>query len=336
MPNSSPTPAATEYPLRVGAIDIGSNGIRLRAALFTAAGHFELLEEGRAPVRLGAEAFDTGRFSAELLDDAVAAIAEHRAALDRLGVRRYRCVATSAVRESENGAELVERVAAQAGLTLEIIDGTEEARLVWIATRLTVALGTGRWLLVDLGGGSVEVSLVSDEEVFWSVTHPMGAVRLMQEISGASNPAKKLRKVLDAYARDLGLDERLAGGEVSGMIATGGNVDEIATLSGAPADEAGVIRPSVRQLKKTRERLSGIPLKRRISKLGLRPDRADVIVPAAAVYIHLAKLAGVRSVVVPRVGVKEGVLLDLAQNPSSGHPLEGPLRRVARRSDPPG
>lgn len=325
MPNSSPAPAATEYPQRVGAIDIGSNGIRLRAALFTAAGQFELLEEGRAPVRLGAEAFDTGRFSTELLDDAVAAIAEHRAALGRLGVRRYRCVATSAVRESENGSELVERVAAETGIALEVIDGAEEARLVWVATRLAVDLGTGSWLLVDLGGGSVEISLVSREEVFWSVTHPMGAVRLLQEMSGAAKPAKKLRKLLDAYARDLGLDERLAGAPVSGMIATGGNIDELAILSGAPADAAGVVRPSLRQLKKTRERLSGIPLRRRISKLGLRPDRADVIVPAAAVYIYLAKLAGVRSVVVPRVGVKEGVLLDLATNPDAGRLLGNPL-----------
>ena len=315
------------YPVRVGAIDVGSNGIRVRAVEFSDPSRFELLEEGRAAVRLGADAFDSGRFGKATLDAAVAAVAEHRAALERLEVERYRCVATSAVRESENGAEFARRLDQEADVALDVIDGVEEARLVWVAVRDRVDLDGGKWLLVDLGGGSVEVSLVDEERVHWSVTHPMGAVRLLQELEGAEHPKKKLRKLLNQYVKDLDLPRRVSELRLEGMIASGGNIDELATLATPELDDRGVARPTLKQLREAREKLDRMSVKQRIEKLALRPDRADVIVPAASVYLKLAAIAEVEELVVPHVGVKEGILLDLAQNPASGQPLRAVERQ---------
>ncbi|HEX8905841.1 MAG TPA: hypothetical protein VF771_13405, partial [Longimicrobiaceae bacterium] len=170
-------PDAAKFPLRVAAVDVGSNAIRFLAAEFTALGTYEVLEEERVPVRLGHDVFLTGRLTPEAMDAAVQAIAGFRARMEALGIENYRAVATSATRESRNGTDLVARIRREAGIELEVITGQEEARLVYLAVANRVGFGDDKWITVDVGGGSVEVSLVDASGILWSESHVMGSVR---------------------------------------------------------------------------------------------------------------------------------------------------------------
>ena len=150
-------PIPSPFPLRIGAIDVGSNAIRLLAVEFTDPENWLELDSQRLPIRLGHSAFLTGRLDDRLMAAAIDAMATFRTKFDTLGISRYRAVATSAVRESENGGELVRRIRDESGIRLETITGSEEIRLVWLAARRRVKLDDRRWLLADLGGGSLEL-----------------------------------------------------------------------------------------------------------------------------------------------------------------------------------
>lgn len=306
-------PTDREFPLRVAAVDIGSNAIRFSVAEFLDPGSRVELEYQRVPVRLGHSAFITGRLTAGNMDVAVEALSSFRRTLDTLGVRDLRVVATSAVRESRNGGELAERIRQESGLRLETITGSEEARLVWLAVRDRFPL-EGRWMLVDLGGGSLEVSVVRQSGIEWSESHTTGTVRLLEHLGGTeSGTEKRLGRLLAEYTRTLRLpaldDEGLAG-----LIATGGNIEALAKLAEAPRDDRGVSRLPVLALKAVNRRLSDMTYRQRIDELGLREDRADVIIPAGHIYERVAELAGASEIVVPHVGVKDGVLLDLVED----------------------
>src|SRR5215218_6623116 len=127
---SAPAPG---FPLRVAAVDVGSNAIRFLAAEFSALGEYDVVEETRMPVRLGHDVFLSGKLTPEAMDAAVDAIKGFRGRMEALGIEHYRAVATSATRESRNGAEMVARVRREAGIELEVITGAEEARLVNVA-----------------------------------------------------------------------------------------------------------------------------------------------------------------------------------------------------------
>ena len=178
-PKKSPKSLPT-LPLRVAAVDVGSNAMRFIAAEFRGATEYETLAEQRMPVRLGHDVFLTGKLPREAMDAAVEAMKGFRRQMETLGIDHYRAVATSAMRESRNGGELVQRIRDEVGLELEVITGSEEARLVYEAIRATVPFGDHKWILVDLGGGSVEVSLVDAGGILWSESHVMGSVRLLE------------------------------------------------------------------------------------------------------------------------------------------------------------
>ncbi|MEJ2502302.1 MAG: Ppx/GppA phosphatase family protein [Gemmatimonadota bacterium] len=311
LERTDPTGADREFPLRVAAVDIGSNAIRFTAAEFLDPSHAVSLEYHRVPIRLGHSAFLTGRLTPENVDATVEAMASFRRHLDTLGVGEYRAVATSAVRESRNGGEMVDRVRQESGIRIETITGSEEARLVWLAVRDRVAL-EGRWLLVDLGGGSLEVSVVSAEGIEWSESHTMGTVRMLEDLGSGDPSPKELSRMLEEYAGTLRLP-RLGRDGLRGLIATGGNIEALAELAGADPDDSGVSRLPVEDLESTNARLAALSAEQRVADLGLREDRADVIVPAGHIYHRVAELAGASEIVVPHVGVKEGVLLDLVE-----------------------
>jgi exopolyphosphatase / guanosine-5'-triphosphate,3'-diphosphate pyrophosphatase len=307
-------PPAASFPVRVAAIDIDSNAMRLVAAEFAGPADFQVIAEHRVAVRLGHDVFLTGRLAPEAIDAGVAALAAMRTRLDEVGVRYYRAVATSATREASNGERFVERARDEAGIELETITGSEEARLVHVAVRSRIPMAGGRWLLVDLGGGSVEVSLVDEHGIHWSESHTMGSVRLLEELTVAGDEPGRFRQLLEEYTARLKIPEPVGEGRVLGLIATGGNIESLARLSGAPPRPDGVAVLQTAVLRTLIEQLSRLSFRQRVTELGLREDRADVILPAALVYERVAVLAGAGSILVPFVGVKEGVLLDVVDD----------------------
>ena len=307
--------------MKVAAVDIGSNALRMAAAEFTGAGrHRRKLGYERVPVRLGHSAFLTGRLTEENMDVAAGALARFRRQLEKLGLPRVRVVATSAVRESENGPALVARVLEESGLRIETISGDEEARLVWVAVRDRLPF-QGRRVLADLGGGSLEVSLATETGIEWSESHPIGTVRLLEDPHtswGSDGSASRRVRELTSRVRVPVLEP----GGPAGLIATGGNIEALAKLAEAPRDGNGVARLPVEELDALNRRLAKLSYHQRMEQLGLRADRADVIIPAGLVYQRVAELAGAAEVVVPGVGVIDGVLRDLAvrtgEEPGSG------------------
>ena len=284
--------AATGFPVRVAAVDVGSNAIRFVAAEFDDATHWRELAYERFPVRLGHGAFLSGQLTETAVERALEAFVTVRGYLDDLGIENVRAVATSAVRESRNGPDFVRRVRELSGITLGLISGGEEARLVWHAVRNRVDFGTSKWMLVDLGGGSVEVSLADDNGILWSESHTMGSVRLLEELAEASDAPGHFSSLLAEYAATLRIPAAARHWMPVEVIATGGNIETLAQLAGPRLQEDGVPILTRTELRKVIRQLSRLSYAQRVSQLGLREDRADVILPAAIVYDRVAELAG--------------------------------------------
>jgi exopolyphosphatase/guanosine-5'-triphosphate,3'-diphosphate pyrophosphatase len=283
--------------------------MRFLAVEFASEHDWRVLHQVRVPVRLGHDVFITGAISVPTISRTVAAFEAFAEQLRALGIGRYRAVATSALRESSNGADVIAEVLDRTGIAIELIDGAEEARLAFYAIRARVRLAEDPWLLADLGGGSLELSLVNAASISETVSLPLGAVRILEAV-GADASLADFRQKIAENEEQLIASEPLRAHTV-GMIATGGSADAIARLLAAPIDERGVATMPRSALRQAATEVAATPVAERMRKFELQPDRADVILPAMLLYERVAELAGADHIVVPGVGVKEGVLIDL-------------------------
>ena len=302
-------------PITVAAADIGSNAIRFLVVQFTHDQRAVVLHQSREALRLGHDVFLTGSISPASEDRTVAAMSAFGQLLRTHAVNGHRVVATSALRESSNGSEVIDAVRARTGIHIELIDGLEEARLAFVAIRSRLQLGEDPWVLADLGGGSLELSRVSQNGITDTISLPIGAVRLIETVGAEA-------AIADYEQRLVSFESALAGAAalrqpLMGMIATGGSADALARVTGVGVDKQGVYRLPLRAVRDAAERLAATPVAERGRKFGLQADRADVILPAALVYQRVAELAGADHIVVPNVGVKEGIVLDLLANSGS-------------------
>lgn len=298
---------------RIAAIDAGSNAIRFIAADFQAPSTCEVVHRIRKPIRLGHRVFTMGGLDDATMTRAVGAFRLFRRQIDRLGVKRFRAVATSATREATNRDRFLERILAESDIDLEPISGREEARLVHLAVRSRVDLSRGRWILVDLGGGSVEVSLVDDSGILWSESYRIGTVRLLETLDAADGCHDSVEAWVRRQLGALTIPPPDAYPGPTAFAATGGNIEAIARLALSYTDPRKLALVPANRLDAVIHLLSAMTVRQRMDELRLRPDRADVILPAALVYRHFARLARTEHIVVPSVGVKEGVLLDVAE-----------------------
>ncbi len=279
---------------------------------FSGPASYEVVVRRRVSVRLGHRVFTEGELDDETLAQGAAAFRGFRAEMDALGVERYRAVATSATREAANRDRFLNRIRAESDIELEPITGDEEARLVHLAVGRRIDLSRGCWMLVDLGGGSVEVSLVDHERILWSQSHRVGTVRLLETLEAAEGCHDTLRQWVARQLEPLVVPHPGNRRVPVALAATGGNVESIAQLALAYVDPLKIAVLSLRRLEAVIQMLSSMSVAERIRDLRLRPDRADVILPAALVYRYFAKLAQADRIVVPAVGLKEGVLLEVA------------------------
>ncbi len=307
------------FPVKVAAIDAGSNAIRFTIASFTNAREYEVLVDERAPVRLGHGVFVSGKISKLAFDAALAAFVSFRRTMDEHGVQHYSAVATSAVRESSNGDEFIEKIRDLARIELQIITGSDEARLVYIAAAHKIAFDKKQWLIAELGGGSVEVSLVDGSGILATECHSIGAVRLLEELAGSDEDPGRFRRLLKQYISMLKVPAILDRSKLAGFVATGGNIESLAKLTGAVPDSNGVCVVPVKTIRSITESIYGKSFRERVEDLGLREDRADVILPAAAVYLRIAELIKSDEIIVPFVGVREGAMFDLVDNISKSN-----------------
>src|SRR6266850_3687861 len=175
-----PASKTRAFSIRCAGMDVGSNAIRLAIAEFQSTTRYRILERVRVPVRLGESVFHINRIAPETMEAALDAFRSFRRRMEGHGVVVHRAVATSATREAKNRAAFADRVHSETGIDLELIPGTEEARLVALGVRAKLSLARGLSLIVDVGGGSSEIALVSRGEILVVESHDVGGVRLLE------------------------------------------------------------------------------------------------------------------------------------------------------------
>lgn len=299
----------------IAAIDIGSNAMRLLVGRVDYDGVFEKLENLRLPVRLGRDAFSNEKMiREETAQLAVAAFTRFRKTADDHKVAKIRAVATSAMREAKNGDLLCDRIASATGIEIEIISGEEEARLIHLAVSNAILLKDKYVMSIDIGGGSVEVTLSQGANILVAESYNMGTVRLLQKLSDQPNmPFERLaREYVEAAKRRI--DREIGDKKIELCVGTGGNIEEMGALRKKlfKRDSDEVI--TLGELAELIETLSGLTVEERMRKLKLKPDRADVILPACIVLQMIAREARVGEIQIPNVGLKDGILLDMAQS----------------------
>jgi exopolyphosphatase/guanosine-5'-triphosphate,3'-diphosphate pyrophosphatase len=184
----------------LAAIDIGSNGVRMQVVRLVDTTRFELVEYQRAPVRLGEDTFSQGYISEQNIQAAIQALQRFRDVIEHLGVPRMRAVASSAVREAENRDIFVDRIAQQTGIQVEVISGEEEARLVHLAVTKVIDLHGKYAMLIEIGGGSVEVVLSEGETILSSESYRLGTVRLLQKFGCVIEDLLSFSRLVREYA----------------------------------------------------------------------------------------------------------------------------------------
>ena len=302
---------------KIAAIDAGSNALRLIVANLDDNWQVEPVENIRIPVRLGEDVFTSSILQETTLQQAVEAFNQFHRIINDFGVSKLRAVATSAVREAQNREILVDRIARNSGIELEVIRGEEEARLVHIAVTNALDLGDKRAMLVDIGGGSVEITITKGGNILSTSSYNLGTVRLLQRLNEEDYSLYPrtfgllLREYTDAARRRI--EQEIGSEKVDICVGTGGNVEEIGELRQKLFMRDSDRLVTVTELYDLVDQLERMSLKERIEKLGLRPDRADVILPASIVLKMITNIAGVDEVLIPNVGLKNGLLLDMAQ-----------------------
>jgi exopolyphosphatase / guanosine-5'-triphosphate,3'-diphosphate pyrophosphatase len=328
--------ALVSTPLVIGALDAGSNAIRAAVARATSATEVRESATARWTVRLGHNVFTRGRLDARTLQSAVETFRQFRRMLDRHDVAEYCAVATSAAREAANRDVLISRIRREAGIVLDVIDSAEEARLVREAV---FAVAAGRFsprVILDLGGGSLEINFLRGRKLTRSIALPLGTVRLMEmfSLTGPFTPeahARLRRHVLRVLHSQSHKGLPLGRGAA---VACGGNAETLARLLAAPR-VAGFNTIPLRRLGDRLQEILRFTIEQRMEIFAVRRDRAEVMGVAAVVLAAVGEWLGVRQLIVPGVGVRDGILHDLAAahfGPATAHDERAEaLRLQARR-----
>src|SRR5271166_5060517 len=285
--------------MRLGAIDVGSNSVHMIVADVSREGHLEVVDRVKEMVRLGRRSFTTGRLTTEAMDLAVRALVNFKRLLRVRRVDRLRAVATSAVREARNRAEFIRRIKRETGLTVEVISGLDEARLIFQAARHALGLDGGPHLLVDVGGGSVELVLVRDGRPLWMRSVKLGAARRA------------------GVVRAIGTS-----GTINTLVAMARSSrgEELGRLHGASAS-AGEISDLTRDLVEANAAL-------RVDLPGMDAKRADLMPAAATLVNFILKKSGAPELAACTWALREGVLLGLAHKIDSRSAADARRRSV--------
>ncbi len=282
--------------MKLAAIDIGSNAIRMQVSnVFEYQGKlvFKKLEYIRFPLRLGRDVFTGGRIGEENKNKFIRLMEAFQLLIDLYEVDGAMACATSAMRESENGEDITRLVKEKHGLDILIIDGDREAEL--INTAINNYLDDSPHVHIDVGGGSTELNMYIGGEKTASHSFKMGSVRQLNEVASLN-----VWRDIEGWIKQHMQKKQ---GRIT-AIGTGGNINKIFELSGKKPGKP----LSLNKIISIVDYLKLLSLDEKLYMLQLNPDRADVIVPAAEIYIHVMKACKASSIIVPDVGLKDGIM----------------------------
>lgn len=295
--------------LRFSAIDIGSNAMRL---LFTrvienANQNPFFIKESliRMPLRLGHDAFTVGEISKTNSVKFLNTLLGFKNLIEAYGPLSYRACATAAMRNAKNGLELVSRVKETSGIELDIISGQEEASMI-LSRNINQYLKTKKeYIHIDVGGGSTELTIISDGKKQNSKSFSIGSVRLLED---------RVEKLDWELMREWIIKNTKSLGPFK-AIGSGGNINKIASMLGRYKGES-VDYIDIKHLMK---KIDAKNIEDRITVLGLRPDRADVIIHASKIYLNCMEWAGAKKIIVPQSGLADGIVGQLYDNYKSSN-----------------
>ncbi len=297
----------------LAAIDIGSNAIRMVIAEHSLQG-LRLLKKYRLPIRLGADVFASGQISPKNIKASARTFKKFKDICNKMKIQQIRAVGTSALREAKNQKAFIELVRRKSNIQIEVIDGVEEARIIHQAVRREVNLDGHHSLLIDIGGGSLELTY-SDKGMMTSTqSFPFGTVRTLEMMKKKKLLEKDLQLVIGDYLQPLThfIQSNGPGHPLDFAVGTGGNLEALGKLKPL------LLKSSIRtflsrsELEEIIFKLQSLSLKERIEKLKMRPDRADVILPAALVVLTVMRQAQLEKLLIPHVGLKDGLIWSLA------------------------
>ncbi|MBF0187880.1 MAG: exopolyphosphatase [Magnetococcales bacterium] len=283
--------------MRLAAIDVGSNASKLLISNVYEVGEWmpviRRVEDYRVPLRLGEDAFIHGRISEERTQDLIKTMSAFNNLMSVCQVENYMACATSAMRSANNGPQLVERIRRETGINMQIFDGAQEAEIISL-NRMTQQVQAGAYLYVDVGGGSVELTLHADGKMVAAGSFNVGLVRIKENLA-----TQKEWDTMKRWVRNNTVGYRPLTG-----IGSGGNINKLFELTRKRNDKP----LSLEKLKELHDALDFLSYEERMLRLGLRPDRADVIVPACKVFISVMQWAGIDKLYVPNIGLADGII----------------------------
>jgi len=286
-----------ESQLKFAAIDIGSNAVRLLLSGVFEEAHsasFRKMSLIRMPIRLGDDAFTQKCISDSKVSQLVKSMIGFKHLIEAFQPLDYMACATSAMREAENGPEICNRILAEADIKVDIIDGVREAQFIFENKSADLFGGNDAYLYVDIGGGSTDITLFSRGRIITTGSFNIGTIRLLEGLVSKAY-WKKMRQWLKNYTAPF---------SSMAAIGSGGNINKVFRLAncknGKPLSD--------NKMMKVRRFLKHFTVEQRIKELALRPDRADVIIPALDIYLKIMKWANIRKIYVPQVGLADGIV----------------------------
>ena len=307
--------------MRIAAIDIGTNSIHMVIADAVSLGAFEVVDREREVVQIGRGSFASGRLKRDAIQRSVDALTRFVQLARRLQSDRILCTATAAVREAHNGGEFLQAARASAGVTPRVIPSDEEGRLIYLAVKSALQLGSGPSLIVDIGGGSMQLVVGDHDQLRFTTSAPLGALRLAELLIESDPPSRNDLQRLKRHIRKQSRKALERVGELSPRRAYGssGSIhalaqiahwlehnQPIAQMNGHVLDRAALerlIRRLTRMTLAQRERLPGID-----------QQRAEIIVPGAFVLLHVLDELELDGITVTDFGVREGLVTDYIAN----------------------
>lgn len=298
----------------VAAIDVGSNAIRLVIGQVDSRGLMTPVKKLREPIRLGKDVFSEGYISEMMMDRAVTAFHKFRSFLMASDVEDHhvRAVATSAVREASNGKHFVATLREETGIELEVINPQEEALLIHNAVQSELNLKGKPTLLMDIGGGSVEFMLSHRGTVQDVISFKMGTVRSL--LSSDSHYEGDVQEYIESFRVELRQFIRRFPYEIEFAVGTGGNIVCLGELRSSVLAKKNTSYIKHNDIEQLIHLFLELGYEGRIRNLGLREDRADVILPASFAVKMLLEESRIKQMLIPKVGLKDGLLSEMAQS----------------------
>jgi exopolyphosphatase / guanosine-5'-triphosphate,3'-diphosphate pyrophosphatase len=325
-------------PVRISAIDIGSNSIRQIIAEVSQTGSIRVIDELKASPRLGAGIERTRQMSEVAMQNALVALTRMAALARQLGAKRTEVVATSAVRAAGNAQRFLDLVREETGLRIKVVKGEDEAALSFRSALAHFDLGVGRAAILDIGGGSLELALSADGLVERLLSLPLGTIRMTEEYL-SSGSRKGLRRLRKHVRRKLAKDLDLRDWRGARVICSGGTATNLAgmMLARQGMESARTVHGTVvkrADLEHLVETLHSMSPSERLGLPGLNPARADIIVAGLAVIAEVMARLEASELVVSAYGIREGILLEAARvTPTIADPGEARARSVRQLAE---